>query len=280
VIVFWAVAALLAAALTTLVLAFAARGRAEAAVAPDSSLYTRQLEEIEALHARGLLGEAERTAARAETARRLLAAEDRGAAAFVPARGGRTVLLAAVLGAPLLAGAVYLAVGSPGRADAPYAQRLAGWRAADPARLPAPALAALAQSIADERPTDPDAWRFLGRARLQSNEGFAAVRALERAAQLGGTAEDYATLGEALAAFNGGEVDEQAAAAFAEAVRRNPASVPARYGVAQGLFARGDAAGGRAALAALAASLPVGDARRLALEAEVKRLQSSPAPLP
>jgi cytochrome c-type biogenesis protein CcmH/NrfG len=120
-------------------------------------------------------------------------------------------------------------------------------------------------------------------ARLQTGEAFAAVRALERAAELGGTADDYTALGEALAAFNEGQVGEGAAAAFAEAVRRDPTSVPARYGVALGRLAAGDVAGGRAALAALAASLPAGDARRQALEAELARPADPPAasaPLP
>jgi cytochrome c-type biogenesis protein CcmH len=271
-IAFWITAALMAAGAATLMLAFAARARTEPATAPDADLYARQLEEIEALHARGLLGDAERAAARAETGRRLLNAADRPVAASAPARSGRAVLLAIVAGAPLLAAGLYLAVGSAGRADAPYAQRLAGWREADPGQLPPPALAAVAQDLADRRPEEADAWRFLGRARLQAGEAFAAVRALEKAAQLGGTADDYAALGEALAAFNGGTVGEGAAAAFTEAVRRDPTSVPARYGLAQGRLAAGDMAGGRAALAALAASLPAGDDRRRALEMEVTRL--------
>ena len=272
---FWFMTAVLAASAAAVVIAFASRGRTAPAEAPEIALYRRQLEEVDDLQARGLLGEAEHAAARAEAGRRLLRAGER-TAAQASDRGNRAVLLAAVAGTALLALGLYFVVGSPGREDAPYAKRLAEWRAADPAALPPAALAALAQDLAERRPEDPDAWRFLGRARLQTGEAFAAVRALERAAELGGTAEDYAALGEALAAFNEGQVGESAAAAFAEAVRRDPTSVPARYGVALGRLTAGDEAGGRAALAELAASLPPGDARRTALEAELARTDNPP----
>ena len=200
-IAFWIAAGLLAAAAAVAVLFIASRARsasnAAGEAAPDAALYARQLEEIEALHARGLLGEEERRAARAETGRRLLAAADRAPEAEA-VRGGRTVLLATVAGAALLAAGLYLVVGSGGRADAPYAARLKGWKAADPATLPPQALAAVAKDVARRNPGQADAWRVLGRARLQAGETFEAVQALEQAARLGDTAEDYGVLGMAL----------------------------------------------------------------------------------
>lgn len=263
---FWAMAGLLAAGAAALVLAFAARARRGDEVDPDVALYRRQLAEVDDMRARGLLGDAEYGPARAEAARRLLAADARAGAPAVSAARSGPLLLGAVVLTAALALALYLAVGSPGREDTPYAERLAGWRARDPATLAPPEFAAVAQDLADRRGEDANAWRLLGRARLQTGEAFSAVRALERAAELGDTAEDFTALGEAIATFNGGEVNASASAAFSEALKRDPASVSARYGLALGRLALGDNAGGRAELAQLAASLPAGDPRRIALE--------------
>ena len=48
------------------------------------------------------------------------------------------VVLAAIVLTAVVAVAGYLAVGSPGAPDHPYAQRLKAWRAADPASLRQP----------------------------------------------------------------------------------------------------------------------------------------------
>jgi cytochrome c-type biogenesis protein CcmH len=280
-IAFWIATALAAAAASLLVIAIARRPGPAVEGSPEAALYARHLAEVDELHARGLLGTDEHRAARAEAGRRLLAAADaHGAVRAGTGRGGRAVLLAAVVGAPVLALALYLATGRPGTADQPYAERLETWRASDPLRLPIGALAAVAEQVTEERPSDPNPWRALGRARLAAGESFAAVQALERAAQLGNTADDWAALGEAVASQNGGAVNETAANAFAEALKRDPASVPARYGLAQAAITRGDLAEARERLEALAASLPTEDPRRAALQAEVAQLAGASASAP
>jgi cytochrome c-type biogenesis protein CcmH len=271
-IAFWIAAGLLAAAASMLMLWMGGRTPAAAAGSAEATLYRRHLAEVDELRARGLLGEEEHRAARAEAGRRLLAAEESAPSPLKTGTGGRRLLLATALLTPLAAGGLYILTGRPGTADQPYAQRLAAWRGAPPEALPPRALAALAEDAARRRPEDPNAWRMLGRAYLLTGEGFLAVRTLERAAQLGGTADDWTALGEALALRNDGAPDAAAAQAFTEALRRDPGSVPARYGLAQAAAAAGDSAGSAAQLRALAASLPPGDERRALLETEAARL--------
>ena len=278
-ILFWAVAALLAAGASVLILLSARRAKAATDDVPaDQQVYARQLDEIEDLHARGLLVEEERRAARAEAGRRLLAAAERTRDGAPAGAGGRTgpLLLVFGLAAPLGALGLYAATGSPGAADQPFEQRLAAWRASDPTTLPPEALIAVAERIAEERPNEPEIWRLLGRARLQVGDAFGAVQALERAARIGGTAEDWEVLASALTDANNGEVGPEALRAYREALARDPQSVPARFGLAQAQAEGGDPAGAQAALRALAQSLPSDDGRRAVLLAEAEKLGARP----
>lgn len=276
-IAFWIAAAVLAGAASLFMLWSASRARAETpAASPEAALYARHLADVEQMRDRGLLGEEEHRAARAETGRRLLAAVDaRGAPVAATAFGRRAVLVAALL-VPLVAGGVYLLTGRPGTADQPYAQRLETWRRTPLERLPPPALAALAEEAVKRRPEDPDGWRALGKAHLLAGDGPEAIRALEQAARLGDTAEDWVRLGETLAVRNGGAPDAAAAAAFRRALERDPASVPARYGLAQAAAAAGDRSGAAVQLRALAASLRAGDPRRAPLEAAAAQAAEAP----
>ena len=77
-ILFWILAALVSGAAALLVLSRAARAEKGASPSdPTLDVYRRQLAEIDDLAERGLLGEEERKAARAEAGRRLLGAAER-----------------------------------------------------------------------------------------------------------------------------------------------------------------------------------------------------------
>src|SRR3954468_22036266 len=102
---FWAAAAMLAAAVSALVglagvrAAKAALGGEDAAVA----VHRRQLEELDELAQRGLLDPAELDAVRAEAGRRLLSAADAGVEAETAKRSGRIIIAAGVVLASVLA---------------------------------------------------------------------------------------------------------------------------------------------------------------------------------
>ncbi len=130
-VLFYAVAGALALA-TALVLArplITGRSGTEARGARDARLYRDQLDEIERDLARGTISAGEAEGARAEVSRRLIAAVGRAEAAVdlgpAPRRHSRLLAGIALIGAPALAVAIYLANGMPGQPDLPLAERAA-----------------------------------------------------------------------------------------------------------------------------------------------------------
>jgi cytochrome c-type biogenesis protein CcmH len=277
-IVFWVVAGVLAAVAGGLVLFRAAGAAREEAADPTPTVYRRQLAEIEELAERGLIGEAERQSARAEAGRRLLVAADAKQETWrADPQGGRPVMVA-VLAASAAALALYVVVGRPGRADEPFAKRLATWRAADPASLTPPELAAVLQQLTRQRPADPQAWRYLAIAQGAAQNVPEAVRALRHATRLAPERADlWELLGEALVAEANGDVTAEARDAFREALRRDPTAPAARFHLARAQIAAGDKAGGIAAWRALLADLPASDPRRADLIAAINEAEGQPA---
>ena len=132
------------AVLTVIVVALVARPLLGAASASDAdaneteaalNIYRDQLAELEREQSRGLLAEAEASAARAEVARRLIAraetdaevsARTVGAASVASRRGmSRRIGFASLAVLPLLAILLYARLGSPEVASRPLATRVA-----------------------------------------------------------------------------------------------------------------------------------------------------------
>lgn len=273
-IVFWIVAALLSAAAAAAIMAGAASGaRADAqAVIPDPSLvlHRRQLAEVEDLAERGLLAGPELETLRAEAARRLLSAADAAGAppAATPPDRGVILIVAAVTA--LLALGLYLAVGSPGTPDQPFAKRVAAWRAADPASLDPAQMAAVLNIMAKNNPTDPAPLQAMAIAQLASDQAIAAQTTLRKALRLAPErAGLWSSLGESFVAGAQGTVDIDAQRAFQEALKREPANRAANYYMGRAAFAAGDKAEGLARWRAVLDTLPADDPRRAGLEAEI-----------
>ena len=281
-IAFWAAAGVFSAVAAIIVLLRAAQ--AAALVEPADAtplLYRRQLAELDELAERGLLGEAERASARTEAARRLLNAADHPDQAWTAGLGGRAPLVIAVIAAPLLALALYLAVGAPGMGDQSFATRLARWRAADPRSLTAPQMAAVLNQMTRERPSDPDGFRFLALAEGAAENPPGAVRALRRAVKLAPERPDlWEMLGEAQMMQAGGEVTDDVKDAFAETLKRDPANVGARFHMARAEITDGDRATGLAAWRQLLAELAANDPRRPALQKAITEAEALPAAAP
>lgn len=281
-VLFWVVTGVLSAAAAGLILQRAAKAASMSGpVDPTLGLYRRQLGEIDDLARRGLLAEGERRSAHAEAARRLLNAADQPASAWSSQIPVRRVLLAAAVLAPALAMGLYLAAGSPGMADQPFAARLQAWRSADPRTLDAPQMAVVVEALAKERPGDPEAQRYLGLARAAADDPAGAVRALRKAIALAPQRADlWESLGEAAMMEAGGEVAPQAAVAFGEALKRDPKAMGARFQLARAKVEAGDKAGGVADWRALLADMPPADPRRAAVQAAISMVEDGPPAAP
>jgi cytochrome c-type biogenesis protein CcmH len=277
-LLFWAVAGVLAAAAAGLILMRAAGASAEAGAAdPAPALYRRQLAEIDDLADRGLMGDTEHKAARAEAGRRLLAATDAPAAAWSADPGARRMVLLAVVAAPALALGLYLKLGAAGIADQPYATRLARWQHSDLNTLSAPEIAAVLRKAVSQRPADAEGYRLLGLAENASDNPIAAVRALRTAARLAPQRPDvWLLLGQAEVAEAGGKVDGDAQGAFGRLLQLVPGDPTARYFLAAAKADAGDRAGAKADLTTLMGDLPADDERRGAVTAALARLEGKP----
>lgn len=278
-LLFWAVAGVLAAAAAGLVLFRAGRVLAMGEAAdPTAVLYRRQVAEIDELAERGLIAEPERKLAQAEAGRRLLRAADQGETAWSTGVDGRLGLVATAALAPALALGLYLLVGAPGLPDQPFARRLAAWRAVPPEQLAPDALAAVMRQIVRERPGDAEALRIQAIAEGAQGDAPAAVRAMRRAVQAAPARADlWEMLGEAVLLETGGAVTPAATVAFEEALKRDPKLAAARFHLARGKAQAGDAAGARSDLQGLLDDLPAGDPRRAAVQAALAEAER-PAP--
>jgi cytochrome c-type biogenesis protein CcmH len=224
----WLAAGALTLALVALVvLPLVQGGRARRRLDYDLEVYRDQLAELARDRARGLVGDAEVSAARIEIQRRILAAEDAEKAAAAPAaaRPRLALALALALGLPFAAGTVYLAVGRPDLPDQPLAARHElprdpGFRQRYQALLaPVEAQPAALEprvALAD----------FLFEARQYAR----AAQHYRVALQLSGGRADIAGLyGEALVRAAGGQVGEEARRAFELALKSAPNDPRASY---------------------------------------------------
>jgi cytochrome c-type biogenesis protein CcmH len=280
-ILFWVVAGVLSAAAAGLILVSAARAASRAGSAdPTLALYRRQLSEIDDLADRGLIAEGERKGAHAEAARRLLTAADHALGPWTADAGLRRPILAVAALAPLVALALYMAVGVPGFGDQPFKARVAAWRHSDLATLTAPQMAAVLGSVTQERPRDPEAFRYLALAQQASDNPSGAARALRRAIELAPQRADlWESLGQALVNESGGPVTPQARMAFTQALKRDPKAVTARFHLARAQVEGGDKAAGLAQWRALAADLPAQDPRREAVLTAITEAEAGPKPV-
>ena len=206
---FWVIALLMTLAVAATLLRPLLRTPARPAEAevetPDMALYRAQLAEVDRDRARGLLPEAEVEAARAEVARRLLAAA-RSTPEAAPNRARQPLLAGALLALLLaLTVGVYTLLGAPLYPDLPIAARLDASEARresrpsqDQAEAAAPALPApqveesyrqtVAQlrEIVPTRPEDLRGWELLAFHEGQLRNFAAAADAQERVVALKG----------------------------------------------------------------------------------------------
>ncbi len=255
-------------ALTLVIVALVAQGLrrgarvagAEPGARREMRIYADQLKEIERDRARGLIPEDEAGRLRAETARRLLEADRRGATPSGESpRAMKALALVLILAVPLGAALLYAREGARLYPDQPLVNRHAEAQAlraarpsqaameadwqADPAR-PAPpeaeeqylALMAQLRSALAERPDDTRGLRLLAVNEGNLGNHSASAAAWTRLIALEGeadpaavTVEDLTALAEAMVLATGGRVSPEADAVLERLLALDPASGTGRY---------------------------------------------------
>lgn len=269
---FWILTGLATALAALLMLAGARRGAEPAAeVDPGAD----ELAALDRLKARGLMDEAAWAAARAEAGRRILNAESQtGPVARSSDRqwvlGGVGLTAAAALG-------LYMETGAPGTPDQPYERRVSEW-AERPQALDAQQLAAVVERAVKEQPDNAEGLRMLGAARFEAGDPVGAASAFRRVLALQPEdAQSWARLGESLVRANQGQVGGDAEAAFAEALKRDPGQLGARYFLGEAALTRGDVVRVREMWGPLIAALDPADPRRVDLERRLPSQSSGEA---
>lgn len=194
----------------------AARGRDRNVFA--RAVYRDQLAELTRDRERGVLEASEEVASRREIERRLLAAGDTAIEATAKPRP----MLAALLGlfVLLVAAGLYIALGSPGLPDRPYAGREAE-RAVASHRMPTDLNKAVADLEAKlkAKPDNLDGWILLGRTEAARQNWHKSADAMRHAVALAPKRDDLLTAyGEIQVMADGGLVTPQARDAFSKAL--------------------------------------------------------------
>ncbi len=237
---FWIlVATLTAAVAAVLILPLMRAGEAPSSPhSHDIEVYRDQLDELKRDQDSGLIGSADAELARAEVARRLLAAgeSDRNVAPAVSQRRGANRLAQAfvLVCLPVVGLCLYLLTGSPGVPAQPLAARLA-----DP-NGDINVLIAKAENHLAVNPNDGAGWDLLAPIYMRNGRIEEAVDAYDRAIRLlGPTPARLGGYAEALVVQSDGLVTTKAQEAFQQALTIDPNDPRSEFYLALGLKQEG-----------------------------------------
>ncbi|MBV9970844.1 MAG: c-type cytochrome biogenesis protein CcmI [Xanthobacteraceae bacterium] len=209
------------------------RARGMAATGSDLAVYRDQLEEIERDRSEHRIGPDEAEAARVEVSRRLLAAAN--AANTKPesmgAVGRRRLAALAVAGVvlPLVAVALYGALGSPELPGQPLASRSSNSEDAL-ARSSIGQLLARVEAHLAENPNDGRGWEIVAPVYMKLERYDDAAKARRQAILLlGETPARDVDLGEAMTAAANGVISEEAKVAFDRAIKLDAENYKAQF---------------------------------------------------
>lgn len=219
---------LTAAALLAVVVPLARRPASTDARELDIAFYEAQTAEIDRDLARGVIGATEADAARAEAARRLMAARQRAKADVTGGsrRLAVAVAVAAFVFVPALVVGLYQSIGAPGMPDEPLEARLN----APPAQMDmATAIKRIEDHLAKD-PNDGRGWTVLAPIYMRLQRFDDAKTAYRNAIRvLGPSADRWSGLGQVELALSGGTVSAEAKSDFEHAVALDPKSPAAAF---------------------------------------------------
>lgn len=245
--IFWVIAAVLTAVVLALVARpfFVLQSARTATADYDVEVYKDQIRQLERERDEGLITTREYDGARAEVARRLLAADKqrqqvRTERTFGAA--GRFVAVSLIVAVPAGALAIYFTLGSPGSPDMPFAARTQEVQQAEAARDPGnlgPMADRLAQRLENE-PGDIEGWLLLGRTYMAMQRYGEAVGAFVRARTL--APDDpgiLGVLGEAQVFGSQGVVTDAAQETFRQLLAIDRGNPRAHYYLSEALYQSG-----------------------------------------
>jgi cytochrome c-type biogenesis protein CcmH len=277
----WILIALLTAAAILAVLVPLARRPAGGDAAEHAAqVYRDQLAELERDKAEGRISAGEAEAARAEIARRLIAADEETKAwTIVPDAGNvgmrRATAVVALIGIPLLSLTLYLGLGAPALPGAPLAARLSEPLQSDDFEM-------MIRKVEEHlalKPEDGRGWEVIAPVYLRLGRLENAEEAYRNAIRLlGATAPRQIGLGEAIFASEGGIVTAEARAAFEAANGLDPAAPIPRFFLGLAAEQEGKKQEAADAWRALLADTPAGAAWRPAVEKAFSRVAPDETP--
>ena len=199
-------------------------GRGEHEVA----VYRDQLRELERDRARALISNSEAESARAEIARRLIAASDQSSARKSGTSQAQRALAAmvTVIAIPAISLGLYFWQGSPDLPVQPFSAR----QSVPVENADLATLVGRVERHLQEQPNDAAGWDAVGPAYMRLRRYGDAVDAFARAIRLGGkTARRLSALGEARMFSAQGMIDVGAREAFEQAAELDPTLPSPRY---------------------------------------------------
>ncbi len=247
----------------------------DGAASSEAAFYKAQLDEIQRDVERGQLPQSEAESARAEAARRLIAAgaEAPGPAAAPRARNRLAAAALIVIGVPAIAFPLYALLGQPQMRDEPLAAREPATHAASDLEA---AVAGVEKHLIAE-PDDGKGWAVLAPVYMRLERYDDAAHAYSEALRLLG--EDpgrRAAYGEALVAAAGGVVTDKAREAFGKALANDPGQPQARFYLALAAEQDGKTADAIRAYEALAADAPPNAPWLVAVNTRLAKLRGEP----
>jgi cytochrome c-type biogenesis protein CcmH len=244
--------------------------------ANEAAFYKAQLDEVRRDVERGLLPQGEAESARAEAARRLIAAASSPSPASPPARRYRLAAAALIaVGLPAIAFPLYARLGQPRMADEPLASR----KVAPQTDGGIEAAVAAVEARLTAKPDDGKGWAVIAPVYMRLERYPDAAHAYAEALRLLGEEPlRRSAYGEALVAAAGGVVTGEAREAFDRALTEQPGQPQARYYVALAAEQDGKKADAVRDYQSLLADSPPDAPWRSVVNGRLAALEGEPAP--